>query len=239
MEAEAYAKNGRGGPARLAVVDDHALARAGLRDVLADEPTVEIVGEATDGQEALALCARLQPDLVLMDVRMPKMDGLEATRAIKRHHPRVVVLMLTMHENPDYLFEALKAGAAGYVLKDATEDEIVSAIRRALDGESPLDQDLAAGLLRRMIGEAGERKTPPPRGREERSAAWQPLEPLTSREIEVLKLVVTGKTNRQIAEDMVISANTVKTHVQHVIGKLGVSDRTQAATLAIEMGLLG
>jgi DNA-binding NarL/FixJ family response regulator len=111
-------KNGRA--ARVVLVDDHDLARAGLREVLADEPLVEVVAEASDGEEAVELCARVRPDLVLMDVRMPRMDGLEATRAIKRGHPKVGVLMVTMHEDPDYLLEALKAGAAGYVLKDAS-----------------------------------------------------------------------------------------------------------------------
>ena len=155
---------------RLIIVDDHELAREGLRDVLADEPDIRVVGEAANGREALALCSRLRPDLVLMDVRMPEMDGLEATREIKRRHPEIGVLMVTMRENPDYLLEALKAGAAGYVLKDAPEHEVVAAVRQVRQGESPLDPKLAGRLLRRLAtedrrrvpseGHKGERATP-------------------------------------------------------------------------------
>jgi DNA-binding NarL/FixJ family response regulator len=146
-----------GRPARLVLVDDHELARDGLQDLLTDVPDVEIVGEAADGREAIELCRRVRPDLVLMDLRMPHMDGLQATREIKREHPRMGVLVLTMHENPDYLLEALRAGAAGYVLKDADQDNVVSAIRRVLSGESPLDPHLAAQLLRRLAMEERER----------------------------------------------------------------------------------
>ncbi|HWP28014.1 MAG TPA: response regulator transcription factor, partial [Chloroflexota bacterium] len=141
------------GAARLVIADDHELARAGLRSMLAGERGLEVVGEATTGREALALCRRLQPDLVLMDVRMPEMDGLAATRAIKAECPRVSVIIVTMHENPDYLFEALKAGAAGYVLKDATQREVVSAVRQVLRGESLLNAEVATRLLRRLAEE--------------------------------------------------------------------------------------
>ncbi len=229
-------------PSRLVIVDDHDLLRAGLRDVLADPPDVEVIGEAANGREALVLCRDAKPDLILMDIRMPVMDGIEATRAIKREHPKIVVLMITMYENPDYLFEAIKAGAAGYVLKNSPREELISAVRRALSGDSPLDQGLAAKLLRRMAHEGQERKKrsadeplPP---QEVHAAPRRPQEPLTPRELEVLKLVAPGKTNRQIAEELFLSANTIKVHVQHLIAKLGVSDRTQAATLAVQMGLL-
>src|SRR5215207_2677758 len=141
-------------PARLVLVDDHKLARDGLRDMLTDVVEVEIVGEAQDGKEALELCLCERPDLVLMDLRMPRMDGLEATRQIKRHHPQMSVLVMTMHENADYLLEALRAGAAGYILKDASQEDVISAIRRALSGESPLEPELAARLLRRLALEA-------------------------------------------------------------------------------------
>jgi DNA-binding NarL/FixJ family response regulator len=138
---------------RLVVVDDHALARDGVRDMLADESDIEVVGEAANGREALLLCSRVHPDLVLMDVRMPEMDGLAATREIKQRYPKISVMMLTMHENADYLLEALKAGAAGYVLKDALPEEVVGAVRRMRDGDSPLDPALAARLLRRLATE--------------------------------------------------------------------------------------
>ena len=144
------------GPARLLIADDHALVREGLRTMLSGEDGIRVVAEANDGEEALSLCRRLSPDLVLMDVRMPVMDGLEATRRIKQEMPQTSVVMVTMHENPDYLFEAVKAGAAGYVLKDASGERLLGAVRRTLGGESPLNQELAMRLLVRLARERGE-----------------------------------------------------------------------------------
>ena len=140
-------------PARLIIVDDHDFVRAGIKAMLSGEQDLEVVGEATDGHEALDLCGRLRPDLVLMDVRMPRVDGLAATRSIKRIHPEISVLILTMHENEDYLLEAVRAGAAGYVLKDAPQTELVTAIRKVLDGETTLNRSLAD----RPAAEAGQR----------------------------------------------------------------------------------
>jgi DNA-binding NarL/FixJ family response regulator len=221
------------GLTRLAIVDDHDLAREGLKDMLFDEPDIEVVGEAVNGREALLLCSRVHPDLLLMDVRMPEMDGLAATQEIKQRYPSIGVLMVTMHENPDYLLEALKAGAAGYVLKDAPQDEIVSAVRRVREGESPLDPELAARLLRRLAAETvGRARTLNTVNR------VGPLEALTPRELEVLGLMKLGRTNRQIAQDLVISLGTAKNHVEHIIAKLGVSDRTQAVVRALELGIL-
>jgi two-component system, NarL family, response regulator LiaR len=140
--------------ARLLIADDHALVREGLRTVLSGEDGIEVIAEANDGQQALDVCRELMPDLVLMDVRMPVMDGLEATRKIKQEMPKTSVMMVTMHENPDYLFEAVKAGAAGYVLKDASGERLLSAVRRTLEGESPLNQELAMRLLRRLTRES-------------------------------------------------------------------------------------
>jgi DNA-binding NarL/FixJ family response regulator len=218
---------------RLVVVDDHSLAREGLWDMLSDEPEFEMVGEAANGREALALCSRLRPDLVLMDVRMPEMDGLTATRKIKERHPEISVLMVTMHENPDYLLEALKAGAAGYVLKDAPQHEVVGAVHQVLSGDSPLDPDLATRLLRRLAAEGVSREESAPRARREYH-----VEPLTPRELEVVGLMKLGLSNRQIAEKLVISPGTAKNHVEHIIQKLGVSDRTQAVVRALELGIL-
>ena len=212
-------------PARLAIVDDHDLARAGLRGMLAGERGLEIVGEAVNGRQALSLCRRLRPDLVLMDVRMPDLDGLAATRAIKQECPGTSVILVTMHENADYLLEAIKAGAAGYVLKGATKRELVSAVRRVLAGESVLEPDLTSQLLRRLA-------------REPRRDAPTPAEPLTPREREVLRLVARGYTNQEIATELTLSLSTVKTHLEHIIAKLDVSDRTQAAVRAAELGLL-
>ncbi len=141
-------------PARLLIADDHALVREGLRTMLSGEDGIEVIAEANDGAQALSLCRELQPDLVLMDVRMPVMDGLEATKKIKAEMPHTSVMMVTMHENPDYLFEAVKAGAAGYVLKDASGERLLGAVRRTLEGESPLNQELAMRLLTRLARES-------------------------------------------------------------------------------------
>jgi DNA-binding NarL/FixJ family response regulator len=222
------------GAARLVVVDDHELARDGLRDMLADVPDVEVVGEAADGQEALELCRRVRPDLVFMDLRMPRMDGLAATRAIKRELPKTSVLVMTMHENPDYLLQALRAGAAGYVLKDAAQDEVLSAVEGVLSGDTPLAPELAAQLLRRLATEIRE----PANGLQPSQRRAKMSEPLTPREIEVLELLVLGKTNRQIAEEFVLSVGTVKNHVEHILAKFGVSDRTQAVVRALELGII-
>jgi two-component system, NarL family, response regulator LiaR len=139
---------------RILIADDHALVREGLRTMLSGEDGLVVIAEANDGQQALDLCRELRPDLVLMDVRMPVMDGLQATRKIKQEMPKTSVMMVTLHENPDYLFEAVKAGAAGYVLKDASGERLLSAVRRTLEGESPLNQELAMRLLKRLARES-------------------------------------------------------------------------------------
>jgi len=218
-------------PVRVAIVDDHELARESLRDMLADEADIEVVGEAANGREALLLCSRLRPEVVLMDVRMPEMDGLRSTIEIKRKYPKTSVLMVTMHANPDYLLEALRGGAAGYVLKDASQDQVVKAVRQVRDGESPLDPALAARLLTRLAAEGVERPAPA-------SQRGPDVHPLTSRETEVLRLMKQGYTNPKIAEELVISIGTAKNHVEHIIAKLGVSDRTQAVVKSLEMGIL-
>jgi two-component system, NarL family, response regulator DegU len=193
------------------MVDDHELTRETLQNMLSDEPDIEIVGEAANGRQALLLCSRFKPDLILMDVRMPVMDGLAATKEVKQRYPEISVMMVTMHENPDYLLEALKAKAAGYVLKDAPQEEIIEAVRRLRNGESPLDPELAARLLRRLASE-GEMR----RGTGGPHAAPYAVEPLTPRELEVLGLMKLGRTNRQIAGDLVISLGTAKNHVEHI-----------------------
>jgi DNA-binding NarL/FixJ family response regulator len=231
----------RGRPARLIIVDDYALVRRGLGSMLAGEPDLEVSGEAANGREALELCRRLKPELVLMDVTMPEMDGLEATWAIKRELPTTSVIIVTIHANPDYLFEALKAGAAGYVLKDATLEEVLTAVRQVLGGEFPLDPVLAARLLRRLARENNKERPGGGPPSEEPLKSPEFLQPfaaeLTRREIEVLRLLAQGHTNREIAQNLVLSSGTVKVHVQRIIRKLGVSDRTQAAVRATELGL--
>jgi DNA-binding NarL/FixJ family response regulator len=211
--------------ARLMIVDDHELARSGLRAMLAREPGIEVVHEASNGQEAMDCCETMRPDLILMDVRMPHVNGLTATAAIKERFPNISVIIVTMYENPDYLFQAIRAGAAGYILKDATREEVVFVVHQVLDGETILNPELAAQVLRRLS-----RETPSPHGRM--------VEQLTRREAEVLHLLAQGMTNREIGNVLNISVGTVKVHVEHIISKLGVSDRTQAAVRAMELGLL-
>ncbi len=227
--------------ARILIADDHALVREGLRTMLSGEVGLEVIAEANDGQQALSLCRELGPDLVLMDVRMPVMDGLEATKRIKQEMPKTSVMMVTMHENPDYLFEAVKAGAAGYVLKDASGERLLGAVRRTLEGESPLNQELAMRLLRRLAREspvatrAGAHQAGSGAPAHSRGAAE--IENLTPREVEVLKLLSQGQTNPQIAQNLLFSVSTVKAQVRSILSKLGVSDRTQAAVRAIESRL--
>jgi DNA-binding NarL/FixJ family response regulator len=237
MEGEAQTST-RTGPARILIADDHDLVRDGYQRMMDREPDLEVVGEASNGREAVELCRKLRPDLVLMDVRMPEMDGLEATREIKGELPTTSVLVVTTYDNPDYLFEAVEAGAAGYVLKDAPKRQLLNAVRRTLSGESPLNQELAMQLISRFTSEprgpAAQAGVPKPRG----AAAAAPREALTPRELEILRLLAQGKSNPQIARELVISRLTAKTHVERIIRKLGVSDRTQAALRAIELGMV-
>ncbi len=239
--------------ARLLIADDHALVREGLRTMLSGEDGIEVIAEAHNGEQALQACRELGPDLVLMDVRMPVLDGLQATKRIKAEMPQTSVMMVTMHENPDYLFEAVKAGAAGYVLKDASGERLLGAVRRTLEGESPLNQELAMRLLVRLAREekegdsaaepedapvASEPAKSEPAANHLREHAEKQLESLTPREVEVLKLLSQGQTNPQIARHLLFSVSTVKAHVRSILSKLGVSDRTQAAVRALELGLL-
>jgi DNA-binding NarL/FixJ family response regulator len=221
-------------PVRIIIADDHILVREGIQAMLESEPDLEVIGEAADGREALELCRELCPDLVLMDVRMPVMDGLEATRKIKRECPETSVLMVTTYESSDYLFEAIKAGAAGYVLKNVSKPQLSNALRRVLSGESPLNQELAMEMLQRFIAE----EKPRTKKTSEEPPGQLLDEALTGRELEVLQLLASGLTNQEIGRMLVISAGTVKHHVRHIVSKLGVSDRTQAAVRAVELGLL-
>ncbi len=223
------------GPARIIVADDHYVVRAGLRLTLASQPDLEVVGEAESGLQAVELCRRLRPDLVLMDVSMPEMDGLEATRAIKAELPATSILIITAHEDPDYLLGAIEAGAAGYVLKDTPKAQLLGAVRRVLSGESPLNEELALQLIRRLASKVEKHtETAPEPGKYQGLLA----EPLTTRELEVLHLLAQGQSNPEIARSLVVSRATVKTHVQNIIRKLAVSDRTQAVIRAVELGLL-
>src|SRR6266581_7124162 len=224
MQPDAPVSERRG---RIIIADDHELARLGLRTMLEPEPDLQVIGEAATGREAVTLSSQLQPDLVLMDIRMPDLDGLMATRAIKQKLPRTSILVVTLSEDPDYLLEALRVGAAGFVLKDASRREVVAAVRQVLSGESPLDPKLAAQLIRRLATQAPRKGHPAKRG-----------DDLTQRELDVVRLVAEGKTNAEIGQSLFVSVGTVKVHVEHIIDKLGVSDRTQAAVRAVELGYL-
>ena len=209
--------------ARLVIVDDHDLVRAGVRTLLSGERGLEIAGEAATGCAAVALCRRVRPDLVLMDIRMPDLDGLAATRAIKRESPETSVILFTMYEHPDYLIEALKSGAAGFLLKGASKQELVTTVHQVLAGEAVLRPDLVVQFLRQLSGRPTEAGA---------------VARLTKRERDVLRLIALGHTNREIADILTLTVSTVKTHVEHLIDKLEVSDRTQAAVRAIERGLV-
>jgi DNA-binding NarL/FixJ family response regulator len=210
---------------------------------------VEVIAEATDGKEALELSRRLRPDLVLMDVIMPKMDGVTATRAIKSEFPQTIVLVMTASEDSEHLLSALRAGAGGYVLKSTDPEQITEAVHKVLEREFSLDQEVATRLLLRLIQEKHERQDERVSRAPEAFFAQGRLMPpataddtesgmLSPRETEVLRLMANGRTNEQIARELLLSTSTVKNHVGRILSKLGATDRTQAAIMAIEMGLL-
>jgi len=232
--------------ARIVIADDHPLYRDALTRMLSEASDFSVVGEAADGREALELCRRLHPTLVLMDVRMPLMDGLAATRAIKAEFPLTIVLILTCFEDSHYLEEAINAGAGGYILKDYTQEQIINSIVGVLHEEPQLNEALAMQLLKTLLANQQEYLS---QRRADLDLSERPIEDieepveqhlpkkLTPRELEILLLLSVGKTNRQIMQELSISLSTVKTHLEHVMSKLEVSDRMQAALLALKLGL--
>jgi len=222
-------KNGRA--VRILVVDDHHLVLEGLRAVLSTDPALEVVGEAHTGREAVSLADRLRPDIILMDIRMPDMNGIDATRQVKQIAPSISVIMLTMYENPDYLFEAVKAGASGYVLKDVAGPDLLEAIHTVVDGGSLLNQEVVGRFLRRLAADAEQHLVGP-------APTGMGPERLTPRELEVLRLIAAGLSNKEIAARLSVTVATVKTHLEHILQKMQVSDRTQAAVQAVTRGLL-
>ena len=221
--------------ARIVIVDNHYSVRDGTKFMLSGEDDIRVVGEAASGQEALELCRREHPELVLMDVRMPQMNGLTATREIKQQFPDISVLVLTMHETPNYLLEAIRAGAAGYVHKDAPQRQLATAIRKVLEGEVAFPRRLATQLIHKL---AQEQQKPEEQALSQPTERVDLLQPLTPRELEVLELMPLVGTNREIARDLGISVGTVKNHLEHIMTKLGVSDRTQAVVRSLELGLI-
>ena len=203
---------------RVLIADDHPVVRAGLRDMLSAQRDFDVVGNAVNGAEAVTLTNRLQPDVVLMDLRMPEMDGVTAIAQIKAEHQDIQILVLTTYDSDSDILPAVEVGATGYLLKDAPREELFQAIRAAAQGRPVLTSSIAARLMERM-----------------RSPT---VEALTSREIDVLKLVARGAHNKQIASQLYITEATVKSHLIRIYGKLGVDDRTAAVTRALEQGIL-
>jgi DNA-binding NarL/FixJ family response regulator len=211
-------------PTSIIIVDDHEVVRRGIRAYLDILPEFEVVGEASSGEEAIQMVMELIPDVVLMDLIMPGMNGIETTRQIKKISPRTQVVVLTSYHEDAHIFPALKAGAISYILKDMKMDKLVEALHRAVLGEVTLHPRVAARVLQNIRGENPED---------------QPLfAELTERELEVLKLIASGLTNSQIAEKLVISENTVKGHVSNILHKLHVADRTQVAVYAWQRGIV-
>jgi two-component system, NarL family, response regulator LiaR len=207
-------------PIRVMIVDDHALVRRGLGAVLEVSDDMSLVGEAGDGEEAIQLCERLQPDVILMDLLMPKMDGIAATKVIHERWPKVRIIVLTSFKEKEYVEGALKAGAKSYLLKNVSADELAAAIRRSMAGQASLSPEAAQVLIQRVIEPA------------------QPGNDLTGRERDILALMVEGESNGAIAERLFISQSTVKFHVSNILSKLGVSGRTEAVAIAVKHHLV-
>ena len=215
-------------PIRLMLVDDQRLMRDGLRTLLELEPDFAVVAEAANGQEALDQYAQARPNVVLMDVRMPVMDGVEATRKLREDWPGVQVIILTTFDDDEYVFEGLRAGAQGYLLKAVSGDELAEAIRTVAAGGALIDPS----VTRKVVAEFARLKTSGP------SQASELIEPLSDRELEVLRLLASGLTNREIADRLFLAEGTIKNYVTNILGKIGARDRTQAALRARELGLL-
>ncbi len=250
---------------RVLVADDHTIIRSGIRALLATEPGLVVVGEARNGREAITEAERLRPDVILMDLVMPEVDGIEAIRNITLRQPEARILVLTSFTADDKVFPALKAGALGYLLKDSSSDELIQAIRQVYKGESSLHPAIARRVLQELVHPAAPTQTIPARGASgagQASAAnnavipgsataeprlgsgptmpgSRPLttDPLTEREVEVLRLVAQGRSNQEIAGQLVISEATVRTHVSNILTKLHLASRTQAALYALREGL--
>jgi len=214
---------------RVLLVDDQALFREGLETLLSVHRDIQVVGQACNGREAVDVAAAVRPDVVLMDVRMPVLDGVRATRLLKETQPECRVIVLTTFDDDEYIFDALRTGAAGYLLKDVASARLVEAIRATARGESILEPSVAA----KVIAEFTRVSSLVPAAQME-----QLVEPLSERELEILALIARGASNKEIANQLFIAEGTVKNHVTHILGKLGVRDRTQAALKARELGLL-
>jgi NarL family two-component system response regulator LiaR len=212
-----------GKPISILIVDDHEVVRRGVRAFLDTVPDLRVVGEASSGKDAVAMTEKFDPDIVLMDLIMPQMDGVEATREIKTLRPETQVIVMTSYDQDEYIFPALQAGATSYALKDMKMDDLVDCIYKAACGEAILDPRVAMRVVKNLRGEINGETY---------------IDSLTERELEVLKMIADGLSNCQIAEAMVISENTVKGHVSNILSKLQLTDRTQAAVFAWKQGIV-
>ena len=211
-------------PITVLLVDDHNMVRMGLKAFFSTLPDIQVIGEAANGEEAVRQAVELAPDVVLMDLIMPGMDGVEATRQVKKVSPRTQVIVVTSYHEDEHIFPAIRAGALSYVLKDIDPDELAEAIRRAHTGEATLNPRVSARLVKELQGR--------------RSESLNPFAELTERELEVLRLIAGGKNNHEIAEGLVISEKTVKSHITNILTKLHLADRTQAAVYAWQAGII-
>jgi two-component system, NarL family, response regulator LiaR len=215
---------------RVVLVDDHNMVRIGLKAYFSTLPDILVVGEAGTGEEAVRLAAELAPDVVLMDLIMPGMDGMEATRQVKKISPRTQVIVVTSYHEDEHIFPAIRAGALSYVLKDIDPDDLAEAIRRASTGEAVLNPRVAARLVKELRAERGEHS--------EREETINAFSELTNREMDVLRQIAAGKSNHEIAAALVISEKTVKSHITNILNKLHLADRTQAAVFAWQAGIV-
>jgi DNA-binding NarL/FixJ family response regulator len=221
------AASGIPAPITVVVADDQRLVRSGLRVILEAEPDITVVAEAGDGREAVDLVSRHAPAVALLDIRMPNVDGLEAARQVISLYPATHVVILTTFDADDYVYEALRAGVSGFLLKDAPADQLVTAVRCAAAGDALIDPTLTRRLISRFAAVARPRSTLPDQ-----------LQVLTARELDVLRLIATGRSNHEIADSLVIEENTVKTHVSRILMKLDLRDRVQAVVLSYETGFV-
>lgn len=211
---------------RILLADDHALVRQGTRELLEQQEDLEVVAEASDGKEAVQFALRERPDVVIIDFAMPRLNGIEATRQIKAIAPNIAVLVLTAYDSEQYVFAFLEAGAAGYLLKDVSVDELIKAVRAVYAGESVLHPAITRKVISRFARPG------------DRPGTGSPLEQITGRELEVLRLAARGMSNRDIARELDISMRTVQTHLSNVFNKMGVGSRTEAVMLGLRKGLI-
>ena len=219
---------------RVLLADDQDIIRTGLTIILNHQPDLEVIGQAADGIEAVDMARQLHPDVILMDIKMPRLNGIQATRQIMAELPRTQIIILTTYDTDDWVFDGIRAGAVGYLLKDASSENLAEAVRGALRGESQMDPTVARKVLREFQHLTAAHRPPagPPAPPEE------PLEKLTDREEEILKLLAAGLSNKEIAQQLSLSEGTVKNHISAILSKLHANDRTQAVLTALKRGLV-